>query len=415
MLKYSKLVENVLSTPNGSKRDEVMAFITHYLQIPNNKCPDYIKLNAVEIIRSFYGALADSLIKNKNEIVWDVPFPKPHFSSFSFIELFAGIGGFRLGLESIGGRCIFASEVDWMAKNTYHFNFGMVPFGDISKYTNSSQIVEKHIAEHDILTAGFPCQPFSNAGKRMGFADTRGTLFYHIQKILKKKRPRAFILENVQGLKTHNEGETLGKIIEILKEKLNYYVIKPFILNAVDFGLPQNRKRLFIVGFKYKSAFKNFNIPIGKPTTKKFKNISHHGEVPIKYYLSQGYLDTLKTHKTRESSKGNNFGYKIIGNNDYANVLLTGGAGREMNLVYDEINGSILSPRNRKTTINNEHLRIMTPREWARLMGFPHKFKFKKAGTSNTQAYKQLGNAVCVPVVEALGREVINALKKQKK
>tara|TARA_B100000315_G_scaffold238504_1_gene256349 strand:- start:434 stop:892 length:459 start_codon:yes stop_codon:yes gene_type:complete len=146
----------------------------------------------------------------------------------------------------------------------------------------------------------------------------------------------------------------------------------------------------------------------------KFRNIRQKGAVSPEYYLSQGYLNTLKKHKERERSKGNNFGYRIVEDNDYASTLLTGGAGKEMNLVHHPMNGSFTPPKHRKTPLNKEHIRRMTPREWARLMGFPQRYKFIEAGTSDTQAYTQLANAVCVPVIKALGLEVVRAIRKKK-
>ena len=171
------------------------------------------------------------MLKN---IEWDIPFPPVKEPKFTFIDLFAGIGGIRLAFQNLGGKCVFSSEWDKHAHLTYEVNFGEVPFGDITK------IDEKEIPEHDILLAGFPCQAFSIAGKRGGFEDTRGTLFFDIARIIKEKQPKAFFLENVKGLVNHNRGKTLRVILNTLREDLNYFVPEPEFVNAKDFGVPQN-------------------------------------------------------------------------------------------------------------------------------------------------------------------------------
>ena len=408
---YSRLVSNILGRPNGTNRDEILALVTHFLQLPQSCCTKWIANRAKEIIRDYYSPMSNDLIARRSNLCWHVPFPHSKLSSFRFIELFAGIGGFRLGLQGIGGRCVFASEIDYHAKRTYQYNFGLVPFGDIKEISSSSHRINNYIPKHDVLTAGFPCQPFSHAGKRAGFLDTRGTLFYNIEKIIKAKKPQAFILENVLGLGTHRGGATIRSIMEILRDKIGYYVHDPIILNALDFGVPQHRQRIFIIGFRLQSAFNSFCIPEKKRTHRRFKHVKESKPVNPKYYLSEGYLDTLKKHKMRESDNNNNFGYKIVSENGYANALMTGGAGREMNLVVDKRKYTGTFQTKKKSKINDENIRFMTPREWARLMGFPQRFKLEKAGTSDTQAYIQLGNAVCVPSVSAIGRSVVKALR----
>ena len=172
-----------------------------------------------------------------------IPFPPPRKNkkTFSFIDLFAGVGGFRMALQQLGGNCVFSSEMDRWAQKTYEANFGEVPFGDITK------IGEEEIPEHDILCAGFPCQAFSLAGQRRGFEDTRGTLFFDIARIIKAKRPKAFFLENVKGLMSHRGGKTLDTILSVLRDELGYFVPTPQIIKAEDHGVPQKRGRVFIV------------------------------------------------------------------------------------------------------------------------------------------------------------------------
>src|SRR5690606_18050108 len=187
----------------------------------------------------------------------EVPFPKPNVQKFKFIDLFAGIGGFRLALQSIGGKCVFTSEWDKYSKETYRVNFGEIPFGDITKPETKNYIPDGF----DVLCAGFPCQSFSIAGKRGGFEDTRGTLFFDVAEIIKNKQPKAFFLENVKGLRSHDKGKTLATILNVLRNDLGYYVPEPQIINAKNFGVPQNRERIFIVGFRKDTGITEFEYP----------------------------------------------------------------------------------------------------------------------------------------------------------
>lgn len=261
----------------------------------------------------------------------DVPFPEPEKPKFKFIDLFAGIGGFRIAMQELGGKCIFTSEWDEQAKKTYEANFGEVPFGDITKDETKRFIPDGF----DVLCAGFPCQAFSIAGKRGGFEDTRGTLFFDVAEIIKKKKPKAIFLENVKGLVNHDKGKTLTTILNVLRNDLGYYVPEPQIMNAKDFGVPQNRERIYIVGFRNDLGIESFEYP--KPLNKSvsFKDIKEEKTVSVKYYLSETYLNTLINHKKRHESKGNGFGYEIIPDSGTANAVVCGGMGRERNLVYD--------------------------------------------------------------------------------
>jgi DNA (cytosine-5)-methyltransferase 1 len=261
----------------------------------------------------------------------DVPFPEPEKPKFKFIDLFAGIGGFRIAMQELGGKCIFTSEWDEQAKKTYEANFGEVPFGDITKDETKIFIPDGF----DVLCAGFPCQAFSIAGKRGGFEDTRGTLFFDVAEIIKKKKPKAIFLENVKGLVNHDKGKTLTTILNVLRNDLGYFVPEPQIMNAKDFGVPQNRERIYIVGFRNDLGIKSFEYP--KPLNKSvsFEDIKEEKVVSVKYYLSETYLNTLINHKKRHESKGNGFGYEIIPDTGIANAVVCGGMGRERNFVYD--------------------------------------------------------------------------------
>lgn len=325
---------------------------------------------------------------------------------FTFIDLFAGIGGFRLALQELGGKCVFTSEWDAKAQETYFENFGDIPYGDITTEETKSAIPK----EFDVLCAGFPCQAFSIAGKRGGFEDTRGTLFFDVAEIIKRHQPKAVFLENVKGLVNHKSGKTLATILNVLRNDLGYIVPEPRILNAKDYGVPQNRERIFIIGFRkdFVGAAEQFAYP--EPSQKKvaIRRILEKGTVPARYYLSKRYLQTLKDHRARHSAKGNGFGYEVIDHNDIANAIVVGGMGRERNLVKVMPDHALVPETNIKGGINQEGIRKMTPREWARLQGFPDDFKFPVA---DVHIYKQLGNSVAVPAIRATARELIKIIQ----
>ncbi|RXP48668.1 DNA cytosine methyltransferase, partial [Lutibacter sp. HS1-25] len=282
-------------------------------------------------------------------------------------------------------------------------NFGEIPFGDITKPKTKSYIPDGF----DVLCAGFPCQSFSIAGKRGGFEDTRGTLFFDVAEIIKSKQPKAFFLENVKGLRNHDKGKTLQTILNTLREDLNYFVPEPQIINAKDYGVPQNRERIFIVGFRKDLGITEFRYP--KPKNKKvtLENILEQEEVSVKYYLSTTYVETLRKHKERHENKGNGFGFQIIPNDGIANSVVCGGMGRERNLLLDNRLTNFKPITKITGEVNREGIRKMTPREWARLQGFPEEFKIV---VSDAQAYKQFGNSVAVPAIQATAEKIIEKL-----
>jgi len=390
------------------------ASFTHYLQNNTNGISKFYKKDALayvkEILEKQY-PLENITNKFAEEalqyLIFDlkknVPFPAPEKPSFKFIDLFAGIGGFRLAFQNLGGNCVFTSEWDKYSKQTYKANFGEIPFGDITKDKTKNYIPD----DFDVLCAGFPCQAFSIAGRRGGFEDTRGTLFFDVAEIIKKKQPKAIFLENVKGLRNHDKGKTLATILNVLREDLNYYVPEPQILNAKEFGVPQNRERIFIVGFRKDLGIEEFQYP--EPTDKSaiLEDILEEQEVSVKYYLSTTYLQTLKNHRARHESKGNGFGYEIIPQDGIANAVVCGGMGRERNLVLDERLTNFKPITNISGNVNREGVRKMTPREWARLQGFPDNFKIV---VSDAQAYKQFGNSVAVPAIQAMAIKIIEKL-----
>jgi len=252
----------------------------------------------------------------------------PKLNGLTFIDLFAGLGGFRLALESCGAKCIYSSEWDKYAQEVYKMNFKDTPNGDITK------VNEKTIPEHDILCAGFPCQAFSVAGFKKGFDDIRGTLFFDIVRIAKYHKPKVIFCENVKNLVTHDNGKTFKRITEILK-KIGYKVYSE-VINSKNFGVPQNRERVYIVAFRKNINSSNFIFPIKKDDSKKIVDILEKKEVSPKYYLSDVYLECLRNHKQRHRLKGNGFGYEIRDKNEIARTLVCGGIGRERNLIVDK-------------------------------------------------------------------------------
>jgi DNA-methyltransferase (dcm) len=339
--------------------------------------------------------------------------------AFRFIDLFAGIGGIRLGFQNNGGKCVFTSEWDKFAQKTYAANFGELPHGDITK------IPVDQIPEHDVLLAGFPCQAFSQAGLKKGFTDTRGTMFFEIQKILAHHQPSVFVLENVKQLKGHNRGETLKTILQILRgedsqvipndvpmseearkalnKRLNYWVDFK-VLRAADFGCPQNRERIFIVGFN-KNKFPNANFenlydwpePLNKPT-KVGDILEEHNSVDPKYTISKRLLEGHERRKVQHAIKGNGFGYSLFKHSDeYTNTLSARYYKDGSEILIDQ---SEVKKRPRK----------LTPRECARLQGFPEDFIVN--AVSDVQIYKQFGNSVTVPVVSAVAEAVKITLDK---
>jgi len=390
------------------------AVITHFLHnIKNNGFRKYFEKDALSYIKQLIdykvqeegnSILLDSAQQQLLFEVENVPFPTKKDTNFTFIDLFAGIGGFRIALQELGGKCVFTSEWDKEAQKTYKVNFGEVPFGDITKEETKKFIPDNF----DILCGGFPCQAFSIAGKRNGFEDTRGTLFFEVAEIIKRKRPKALFLENVKGLRNHNGGKTLERILNVLRNELNYFVPEPQIVNAKNFGVPQNRERIYIVGFRKDLGITEFSYPEPTDMNKTFQDIKELETVPTKYYLSIQYLQTLYNHKARHESKGNGFGYQIIQDNEVSNAIVVGGMGRERNLVIDNRITDFTPTTHIKGEVNKEGIRKMTPREWARLQGYPETFVIPVADAS---AYKQFGNSVAVPAIKATANQIINLLE----
>lgn len=317
------------------------------------------------------------------------PFKNPETSQYTMIDLFSGIGGTRLGFQLHGNtRSVFSSEMDKFAVKTYKANFGEEPAGDITK------IDEVNVPDHDILVGGFPCQAFSQAGLRKGFEDTRGTLFFDIARILKEKKPKAFLLENVKNLLGHDKGNTFKVIHNTLLE-LGYYVFYT-TLKAKDFGLPQNRERIYIVGFDKEQVPTGelFNFPQPTYESTKVGDILEE-DVDDKYTISDKLWEGHKRRKKAHIQKGNGFGYSLFNeNSEYTNT---------MSARYYKDGSEILIEQGQ-----DKNPRKITPREASRLQGFPGEFIIP---VSDTQAYKQFGNSVAVPVIYAIAEEMFKILE----
>jgi DNA (cytosine-5)-methyltransferase 1 len=258
-----------------------------------------------------------------------------------------------------------------------------------------------------MMLSGFPCQAFSHAGKKLGFKDeTRGTLFFNVASIIAAKQPKAFLLENVKGLTTHDQGKTFKTVKKTLENELGYHVSYQ-ILNSKDFGVPHNRPRIYIVGFKDHNVGKGFRFPNPTDGNKKLKHVLEGEAVDPKYYISQQYLDTLKAHRERHEKKKSGFGYVVRSREDIASCLVLGGMGLERNLIYDPSLKAPMHIKGRKTMTNTDMVRKLTHRECEKLQGFE---KDWTAGISDTARWEALANSVTVPVIKAIAAAMIKEM-----
>jgi DNA (cytosine-5)-methyltransferase 1 len=345
---------------------------------------------------------------------------EPDEWGFRFIDLFAGIGGIRIPFQELGGKCVLTSEWDKFAQVTYEKNFGEKPQGDITK------ISAKSVPDHDVLLAGFPCQSFSLAGLKQGFSDTRGTMFFEIQRMLAEKRPKAFLLENVKQLRGHDQGKTLKTILQILRGeetpsiplgvpmspearksmsvKLDYNVAFE-VLKATDFGVPQSRERIYIVGFD-RSAFPDLDLTNffkslegREKATRLSDALEPNSAVDEKYTISDRLLAGLEKRMERHRQQGNGFGHSIFTHESpYCNTITSRyyKDGREILINQSEI---------------GKNPRKLTPRECARIQGFPEWFDV--SAVSDTQVYRQFGNSVSVPVIRAIAKSMGKILRSE--
>lgn len=409
----------IIRTADFATAPEVRKQLKAYLESPDRNNPDLAKRlpTILTKLRPEQLRVCEEVMQlsfwdlpSLKELKPEVPFPPPVDPKFTFIDLFAGIGGFRIAMQKCGGECVFTSEFDPAAQKTYEANFGDVPYGDITKQETHDKIP----AKFDIVCAGFPCQAFSLAGKRLGFKDlykgmSRGTLFAEVVKICEKHRPKAVFCENVKGLYIHDKGNTF-KVIKNEFESIGYRFYYK-ILNSKDYGVPQHRERIYMVAFRndYAEGDYEFQFPEPIGCNLTLNDIREHN-VSAKYYLSEVYVETLRRHRARHEAAGHGFGYIIRDWDGVSGAIVCGGMGRETNLLREE-NGTpvgLVPETHIRGAINAEGIRKMTPREWARLQGFPEEFKFV---LSDVHLYKQFGNSVSIPVIEAISRQIVSHIK----
>ena len=377
MLMKEKDLTTYLKSLLGEKRfDDDFAVVSHYLMLQESSAADHyksvLKKNGVDV----------SELPSKKEFLKKFAlFPPKQKVKFTFIDLFAGIGGFRLAMQDQGGECVFTSEWDEAAKKTYSTNYAEYPFGDITK------IDPKEIPDFDVLTGGFPCQPFSSIGKREGFEHkTQGTLFFYIAKIISKKRPKAFLLENVPGLVSHNEGQTLETILDVLRKELEYDVFIK-VLNSADYEVPQERKRLYFVGFRKDLKIKDFVFP---EASKEIVGIG-----PFIEKDAEGPSISEHLQKTYIYKKDDGHPEVVDENTDFPVKTLCASYHKIQRITGTFVKGG-------KTG-----LRLFTEQECKAVMGFPMNFRVP---VSRTQMYHQFGNSVAVPVVRKISEQIIKTL-----
>ena len=397
--------------------DESYALLSHYIQVQGqNEASDYQKLLLKHGIGIEHLPTMDNFNKEFN-----IPFPTSEGSKFTFIDLFAGIGGFRLAMQSLGGRCVFSSEWDEAAKQTYFENYGEVPFGDITKPETKKLIPRKF----DVLCAGFPCQPFSFSGQKLGFKDkTKGTLFFDICEILKERQPQAFFLENVKGIVSHDKGKTIETIRNILTDELGYDIHES-ILCSLDFGLPQKRERWYCVGFKKKT---DFSFPKGTSKGAVLRDIIDLDNDDPSLVLPKFELDRIKYHfehahevrvkhdnsKYAPNTKKGKYGVFSFQKPDGSLRFHVGDPSKTQiqEAFYsclDSYASTIIANRTPKLWDIGRKLSV---RESARLQGFPDEFRIP---VSDAQAYKQFGNSVSVPVLTEIVKCITNHLELEDK
>jgi DNA (cytosine-5)-methyltransferase 1 len=326
--------------------------------------------------------------------------------TITFLDLFSGIGAFRLGLEracasmGLAARCLGFSEIDGPAIATYLRNFPGTPqLGDVRSLARS-----RAIPRCDVILAGFPCQDASSAGRRLGLQGERGRLFYALAAAIRAVRPGAYLLENVSGLATLDGGIVLQTILSTLKAL--GYDVRHAILNSRDFGVPQNRPRIYFAGILGEGSFR---FPAPADSSKRLKDVLEDGPVPACHYLTEKSLKSLRAHKARHEAKGNGFGFSVIDPSlDVAGTLMASNWGREKNIIVDG-RGGHQARSGGNPQANREHIRRLTPIEWERLQGLPDGFT---AGQADGHRYRQLGNAVTVSVIEALARNLLASLRR---
>lgn len=409
---------------NEDDDDNKKAVVTHYLHNYHNGVKKHYEKEAIKYLNEIVeykneeenlNILSDSALQQLLFEVENVPFPTPENYTFKFIDLFAGIGGFRIALQKLGGKCVFTSEWDKFSQLTYKANFGEVPFGDITKKVTKSYIPN----DFDILCGGFPCQPFSYAGRNEGFKDqTRGTLFFDVLEIIEKHKPKMFFLENVKGLVSHNKGETLNTIVNSLNDL--GYDIHWKVLNSLNFGVPQKRERWYCVGFNKKVDFK---FPIGNSSNPpKLKDIIEDNEDSklkitdfeierINYHFANNSKTERVLHDNSKYSPNTKKGKHGVYSFQKADNSLRFHVGDASKTQIQEAFYACLETYAPTIIANRvpklwDIKRKLSVLESKRLQSFPDNFIFP---VSDNQSYKQLGNSVTVNVIESIMKQMLKS------
>jgi len=404
-----KVVQSLKAESVKEVHPELEAAVSHWLMNDRIQVP-FLDSHQTDFAEGILSAISGNTVESdvvretSNQLVFNIifsgiPYPPPETPKFTFIDLFAGVGGIRLGFQVHQGKCLFSSEWDEKAKKTYSFNYGEYPYGDIR------EIDEKMIPNHDILLAGFPCQAFSIAGYQKGFKDEkgRGNLFFDVLRIIKEKKPRAFLLENVKNLQGHDKGNTFRVIKKHLKDA--GYSVFSKVLNTMEYGgIPQNRERIYIVGFSGEAGKENdpntcssrFLWPKKKPLKMSVKNLLEKKVEDSFYYDKYACYKQLK------------------------DVVISFDTVYQWRRVYVRENKKGVCPtltanmgtggHNVPLILDSNGIRKLTPRECFRLQGFPEKYKFPK-GMANSHLYKQAGNSVSVPVVSEVAKVMLRAME----
>ena len=383
---------------------EDKAVLTHYLHNYRNGVKKHYEKDAISTLKNFVEykqeetelpIVAEDALQQLLFEVENVPFPTPENYSFKFIDLFAGIGGFRLALQNVGGKCVFTSEWNNEAQKTYRENFGEVPFGDITKERNKNYIPEKF----DILCAGFPCQAFSIAGYQKGFADTRGTLFFDIEQIIEKHRPKVVFLENVKNLVSHDNGKTFKVIIEILEEKLGYKVFHKVLNTMTHANVPQNRERIFVVAFDPNQVpnYANFQFPEKIKLTKTIHDIIDKERQEDKYYYPETHQYYPELTKTITKKDTVYQWRRVYARENKSNLCPTltanmGSGGHNVPLIKDDFG-----------------IRKLTPKECFAFQGYPIE-KYIIPKLANSKLYMQAGNSVTTTLIERIANQIIEVI-----
>lgn len=397
-----KEFDNQIYQEQPAKHNEnLKAIITHYLHnMDNDNIANHYKSDALNYIEEYLlknniSDLRDQFLEQLLSEVKNVPFKTPQTSTFKFIDLFAGIGGFRMAMQNVGGRCVYTSEWNKDAQKTYRENYGEYPFGDITSDLVKSYIPKKF----DILCAGFPCQAFSIAGYQKGFSDTRGTLFFDIEQIIEKHRPKVVFLENVKNLVSHDKGKTFKVIIEILEEKLGYKVFHQ-VLNSMTHGnVPQNRERIFIVAFDPKQVknYNRFEFPSKIELTKTIHDFLEEGKLDDKFYYPKSHMYYPELEKTITKKDTVYQWRRVYVRENKSNVCPTltanmGAGGHNVPLIKDDFG-----------------IRKLTPKECFAFQGYPIN-EFILPSVANSKLYMQAGNSVTTSLVERICTEIIKVL-----